>query len=390
MGALASNLITPALISAYNWESSFYLFALLPPLVWLPLWTTFLNLKKRRNLSRIDLSRTPLMISDEIKLRYVDTGDMMHSYDSIEGTAIGNITTTIDNINNIIVNNNNSNSSMIAVFSDDDKTGSSNDASTPSLKITTHSSTYKASIMELLQQKPVWAIIAAQYGQSWGLYGLLSWLPTYYSDRFHVPLVDLGSFTALPYLLQSIVSIYAGFIADALVNKYQWRVLTVRNLLQTIGMITPAICLTYSAYGPLIESTIRSLMSMTSSSSTALLSSSAAALVSSTTTLVSPTVTAAIITIGSAASALTSAAVSCNQFDISPQNSGTIFGIANTAACIAALIAVPISGALFDTTHSWDAVFILFAIHYVIGNILWLLWSSDQPLVFTNSHHPST
>jgi hypothetical protein len=49
------------------------------------------------------------------------------------------------------------------------------------------------------------------------------------------------------------------------------------------------------------------------------------------------------------------------------------------------LIAVPISGVLFDATHSWDAVFLLFAVHYVVGNILWLRWASDQPLVFGNS-----
>ncbi len=32
----------------------------------------------------------------------------------------------------------------------------------------------------LLRRKEVWAICAAQYTQSWGMYGLLNWLPTFF------------------------------------------------------------------------------------------------------------------------------------------------------------------------------------------------------------------
>jgi len=340
IGAMVSNLVTPALIASYSWDTSFYVFALLPPLIWLPLWSFFINQRTRRDVS----DGSPSSIGDSLAIANMKIWDSIHLYDTTES-----LTGTMDrSITDISIKN-------------------STGFSASSISSAT-ASTYKASVLELLKQKPVWAIIAAQYGQSWGLYGLLSWLPSYYSDRFHVPLVELGSFTALPYLIQSMVSISAGFLADALVVKYKWRVLTVRNLFQTVGMLTPAMCLTYSAYGPLIETTVKS--SLVASVSLEPIAS------------VSPTVAATIITIGSAAGALTSAAVSCNQFDISPQNSGTIFGIANTASCVAALIAVPISGVLFDVTHSWDAVFLLFAVHYVIGNIAWLRWSSDQPLVF--------
>lgn len=356
IGAMVSNLVTPALISSYSWDASFYLFALLPPLIWLPLWTYFINHRTIIGTSSSSNS------SDDNSSSDVDTSNGIESSRS----------PSIDIHNNIINSTNSSDRDI-------DLTSHASDSSS------TTASTYKASVLELLQQKPVWAIIAAQYGQSWGLYGLLSWLPTYYSDRFHVPLVELGAFTALPYLIQSVVSVSAGFMADALVVKYKWRVLNVRNLFQTIGMLTPAICLTYCAYGPLIEATVRSFLGASLSSSSSSMSLETIVSSSASASSVSPTVAATIIAIGSAAGALTSAAVSCNQFDISPQNSGTIFGIANTASCIAALIAVPISGVLFDATQSWDVVFLLFAVHYVFGNILWLRWSSDQPLVFNNS-----
>jgi hypothetical protein len=38
------------------------------------------------------------------------------------------------------------------------------------------------------------------------------------------------------------------------------------------------------------------------------------------------------------------------------------------------LIAVPGSGFLFDQTHNWDAVFLLFAFHYVGGALLWYIY----------------
>ena len=355
IGAMVSNLVTPALISSYSWDASFYSFALLPPLIWLPLWTYFINHRTRR-----DVSSSPYS-GDDNPSSAVNTS-VTSAVSSADQFSVA-METSSASINNIINNN--------TGFSDGDMDDLTLHASISSIT----ASTYKASVLELLQQKPVWAIIAAQYGQSWGLYGLLSWLPTYYSDRFHVPLVELGAFTALPYLIQSVVSLSAGFMADALVVKYKWRVLNVRNLFQTVGMLTPAICLTYCAYGPLIEATVRSYLGASSSSMN----------LESIASSVSPAVAATVIAVGSAAGALTSAAVSCNQFDISPQNSGTIFGIANTASCVAALIAVPISGVLFDATHSWDVVFLLFAVHYVVGNILWLRWASDQPLVFGNS-----
>ena len=151
----------------------------------------------------------------------------------------------------------------------------------------------------LLSSRPVWAIMAAQYGQSWGMIGLLSWLPTYYSERFHVPLDSLANFTVLPYFLQMIVGISAGLIADKLISS-GIRTLTVRKSLQITGMLVPAGCLALCAYLPSLDATTA----------------------------------AAFITFGSAVSAITVAAVSANHFDISPKNAGTIFGIGNTAGCI--------------------------------------------------------
>lgn len=208
----------------------------------------------------------------------------------------------------------------------------------------------KPTLQQLLQQPPVWAIIAAQYGQSFGMIGLLSWLPTYYSARFQVPIASLGTFTVLPYFLQLVAALAGGGIADGMIARGV-RILSVRRALQTVGMIVPAVCLAYCSYA----------------------------------TDLTALQTAGFITLGSAVSSITVGAVSCNHFDISPKNSGTIFGIGNTAGCIGGLIAVPGSGYIYDQTHTWSLVFALFAFHYVAGCALYNLWASDKPLEFSSS-----
>jgi ACS family sodium-dependent inorganic phosphate cotransporter len=54
----------------------------------------------------------------------------------------------------------------------------------------------------LLKRREVWAICVCQYAQSYGMYGLLTWLPTFFTDFYGVKLVDLGGYTLLPYVLQ--------------------------------------------------------------------------------------------------------------------------------------------------------------------------------------------
>lgn len=286
LGSLASNALCPGLIDRFGWRACFALFAVLPPLVWLPLWLGFIG-QSRKAESQSSLQQPHQQQEQMLKER--------------EGVPKEKAEEQV------------------------------------------------LSLRQLLSSRPVWAIIAAQYGQSWGMIGLLSWLPTYYSERFGVSLSALGGLTALPYLLQLGTSLFAGVFADRWIRTGK-RVLDVRNTLQTIGMVGPALGLALCA----------GLSSAPSA---------AAAYQASF-----------FITIGSALSALTCGAVSCNHFDISPKNAGTIFGLGNTASCLAGLIAVPLSGYLLDVTKSWELVFALFAGHYLVGLALWLWWASDEPL----------
>lgn len=93
---------------------------------------------------------------------------------------------------------------------------------------------------------------------------------------------------------------------------------------------------------------------------------------------VQPGEAVAVITVGLGLSALTLGAVSVSQLDIAPKQAGLVFGIGNTAATFAGLLAVPVTGVLLDTTGSWSLVFSVTAAHYVVGAVIWCLWVGDR------------
>jgi len=331
-GTLLSNLLSPWIIGKFGWKACFYSFSIVPLLVWTPLWILFLRAPKPNDLLFVDSSATNTIYQAN------------NTYSNEKNVS-----------NNKLINQKTEEEDMDAPY---ESPWGLTELTELNCQVELHQSIAPVpivckiesagdimSVQHLLTFPSVWAIIVAQYGQSWGMTGLLSWLPTYYSDTFKVPVASLNSFTVLPYFLQMVTGILAGFVADKLISlgcKKLW----VRHGFQFTGMLVPALCLSLCVYFPGM----------------------------------SVEQTAIMINVGTAASALTSAAVSCNHFDLSPRNAGTIFAIGNTIGCIGGFIAVPVSGYLFELTNSWDIVFVLFSAHYVIGAIVWGVLASDRNL----------
>ena len=101
--------------------------------------------------------------------------------------------------------------------------------------------------LALVKTREVKAICVAQFAQSWGGYGLLSWLPTYFEEALGVPLGDLPAFTVLPYFIQGIVGVASGIVADRWLREGRFDVKFIRRAFQTAGMVGPAACLTGAA-----------------------------------------------------------------------------------------------------------------------------------------------
>ncbi len=60
----------------------------------------------------------------------------------------------------------------------------------------------RTGFLALMRRREVWAICGCQYAQAYGMFGLLTWLPSFFSDYYGVSVGNLGGFTFAPYILQ--------------------------------------------------------------------------------------------------------------------------------------------------------------------------------------------
>lgn len=63
---------------------------------------------------------------------------------------------------------------------------------------------------------PLWSIYLAHFAMSWTSNVITVWLPYYLSKHLNVSSTAL-SFTAVPYIINSLFSIFAGHLADSLI-----------------------------------------------------------------------------------------------------------------------------------------------------------------------------
>jgi ACS family sodium-dependent inorganic phosphate cotransporter len=208
----------------------------------------------------------------------------------------------------------------------------------------------------LAKTREVRAICAAQFAQSWGSYGLLSWLPTYFDEALGVSLVDLPAFTVLPYFIQGVVGVLSGACADRIIAEKKATTLFVRRAFQAAGMVGPAVCLLAAAWlgrggldGRVADANVFAA--------------------------------AACVDVGLALSALTLAGVSVSHLDVAPKHAGLVFATGNTCATIAGLVAVPVSGLILERTNqNWSLVFGVIAAVFVLGAAVWCAWVGDRPV----------
>jgi len=196
----------------------------------------------------------------------------------------------------------------------------------------------------IFSKAPVWAIIVGHFCNNWGLYVLLSWLPSYFSSQLGVNLRSVWIFVAPPWIASFLCSNLAGWIADRMIVS-GYSVTFTRKTMQTIGMLGPALAL-----GALAT--------------------------------VDDAVTAVVLlsfSLGLASFAF--AGVGCNHLDISPRHAGVIFGISNTGATIPGIVGVVVTGVLVDQTGTYASAFYLTAGVYLIGLVFYLLFGTGRRIL---------
>lgn len=155
--------------------------------------------------------------------------------------------------------------------------------------------------------------------------------------------------TAVPHrFFTVVVNNSAGWAADELANSGRLSMTRTRKLMQTIGVVGPALCLLYLALGHQDTGELRL--------------GEAAALMTGT------------IAIGG----FQSAGFASNHQDISSRYASVLFGITNAASSLMGTFSVFATGLILDATHSWSLVFEGVAVIYLLGGIAFVTLASAE------------
>jgi ACS family sodium-dependent inorganic phosphate cotransporter len=197
---------------------------------------------------------------------------------------------------------------------------------------------------KILAKKPVWAIIVAHFSNTWGLYVLLAWLPSYFSSQLNINLRGVWLYVSLPWIANFLAGNVAGWLADRMIMSGR-SVTSVRKYMQIVGSAGPAFALI--ALGN-----------------------------------VSDALTAVILlSVALGLGAFSFAGFASNHLDISPRHAGAIFGISNTAGTIPGIIGVALTGVLVDQTGSYATAFYVTAAVYLTGLLIYLWYGTGERII---------
>ncbi|KAL7113878.1 hypothetical protein ACP275_04G086400 [Erythranthe tilingii] len=195
----------------------------------------------------------------------------------------------------------------------------------------------------ILSKPPVWALIVSHFCHNWGTFILLTWMPTYYHQVLKLNLTESGLFSVFPWLTMAFAANLGGWIADTLVSRGV-SVTIVRKIMQTIGFLGPAFFLTQLTH---IET---------------------------------PTMAVLCMACSQGLDAFSQSGLYSNHQDIAPRYSGVLLGLSNTAGVLAGVFGTAATGYILQH-GSWDDVFQVSVGLYLVGTVVWNLFSTGEKIV---------
>jgi cyanate permease len=97
--------------------------------------------------------------------------------------------------------------------------------------------------VQILSSPPVWAIVLSSFSFNWFSYIAFTWMPQYL-ESLGLTLETSGFLSALPYLVNAGVMLLGAQAGDAMITRQKASTSTVRKVLNSLGMLLPAACLT--------------------------------------------------------------------------------------------------------------------------------------------------
>ncbi|GBB84738.1 hypothetical protein RclHR1_11300007 [Rhizophagus clarus] len=199
----------------------------------------------------------------------------------------------------------------------------------------------------ILSRREVWALLVTYFCVTWTYFVFLTWLPTYYLDRFGVDIKHLGYFAVLPYIVQGISSLFVGALVDYIIYSLKVRIIIVRRIAQIISSCGYAIFLLLAEYAA--KTPLQGII---------------------------------LISIGTGLGSFILGGLYVSQLDIAPRYSGVIFGLGNFLGIIPSILGVSLVGWILDATgRNWNIIWNSVAASYFIGAFIFSIFARDRVVI---------
>ncbi|XP_063825999.1 putative inorganic phosphate cotransporter [Ostrinia nubilalis] len=193
---------------------------------------------------------------------------------------------------------------------------------------------------------PFISLIIANCAQNWGLWTLMTLMPSYLSQVQGVSIRSNGLMSAIPYFAIFIVGFVFGYIADVVVRNKWCSITTTRKIFNTVGFFGPGFALIGLSYSPadvaIAVILLTLVMSLNAGHFTGFL---------------------------------------LGHIDMAPNFAGTMNGITNGFANVLSIFAPLAAGVILkDETdaNDWRKVFYLSSAIYIGCNIFYLVFGSSE------------
>ena len=168
----------------------------------------------------------------------------------------------------------------------------------------------------ILTSSAVWAIIIAQFAETWGMFTLHTQLPQFLNDVLGYNIKQSGVVSAAPYLAMALMLYVAGFSADYVQVKGFLSTRNTRRCFNCAAFLCQIVFLICSAY------------------------------------FLHPVTSVVLITIGVSLAAFAYAGFSINYLEVAPQFSGIIMSISKTVATVSGIVSPILTGFIVQTKVS--------------------------------------
>ncbi|KAF3815382.1 hypothetical protein GH733_016764 [Mirounga leonina] len=207
------------------------------------------------------------------------------------------------------------------------------------------SRTQSLPVKAMIKSLPVWAIAFGSFAFHWTNKIMVLYTPTFINSKLRVNIKENGLLSSLPYLFAWSFGILAGHLTDFFQSRNILRLITIRNLFNTLGLLLPAffsMCLLYLSF---------------SFSSTTI-----------------------FLILASSTGTFCMTGVLINGLDIAPSYYGFLKGVTAVIGMIGGLISSTLCGVILnqDPESAWFKIFFLMAVINVICLLFCLIFGKAE------------